>query len=111
MCATTYTRIMTTFSQFMLVFIFLLINFTSAQDHRNSDISSSEVVVNVGAIINADSRVGKEEIIAMEIALQDFNNNKYSLMLFSRNSGGDPLQASATGTLFFCFFLHFSVSK
>ncbi|KAG5561805.1 hypothetical protein RHGRI_004747 [Rhododendron griersonianum] len=57
----------TTFS-FPLLFSFLLVlshgSFTTAET----------VTVNIGAVIDADSRVGKEQKVAMEIAVENFNN-------------------------------------
>ncbi|KAF5201854.1 Glutamate receptor 2.2 [Thalictrum thalictroides] len=56
----------------------------------------------IGAIINVNSRTGREEKISMEIAIQTFNNatgNKHKLVLLVRDSGGDPQQASRAGGL------------
>ncbi|XP_077251166.1 glutamate receptor 2.7-like isoform X1 [Tasmannia lanceolata] len=50
---------------------------------------------NIGAIIDTETRIGKEQKIAMEIAIQDFNNtsNISKLSLHIRDSSGDPLRA------------------
>ncbi|XP_042499817.1 glutamate receptor 2.7-like [Macadamia integrifolia] len=53
--------------------------------------------VNLGAIINTNSRIGKEVKTALEIAIQSFNNysDHYKLDLQKRDSGGDPLKAKS----------------
>ncbi|XP_077228734.1 glutamate receptor 3.3-like [Tasmannia lanceolata] len=52
---------------------------------------------NIGAIIDTDSRIGREEKIAMEIAIQDFNTSSANirLVLHIQNSGGNHLQAAS----------------
>ncbi|KAL5729974.1 hypothetical protein ACHQM5_002860 [Ranunculus cassubicifolius] len=60
-------------------------------------ISAHENIANIGAIVNVNSRIGKEQKISMEIAVQMINaksSNKNNLVLHIRDSGGDPLQAS-----------------
>lgn len=76
-----------------LLFSFLVFLFhgvgTAAQDD----------ITNIGAIINVNSRIGKEEKISMEIAVKEFDV-KHKLVLHVRDSGGDPLQAfTAAGEL------------
>ncbi|KAL5712320.1 hypothetical protein ACHQM5_014507 [Ranunculus cassubicifolius] len=51
----------------------------------------------IGAITNTNNRIGREQKVAMDIAIQDFNklpNNKYMLELKAVDSGGQPLRAS-----------------
>ncbi|PQP93856.1 glutamate receptor 2.8 [Prunus yedoensis var. nudiflora] len=49
----------------------------------------------LGAIVDNSSRIGKEESVAMQIAVEDFlNTSNQRLDLRIRNSQGDPLQAA-----------------
>jgi ionotropic glutamate receptor len=56
-------------------------------------------VTNIGAIIDGNSRTGKEEKTAMEIAVQNFNNisRNHKLSLHFKHLKGDPLQAAYAG--------------
>ncbi|KAL3576157.1 hypothetical protein D5086_021440 [Populus alba] len=53
-------------------------------------------VTNIGAIIDGNSRSGKEAKTAMEIAIQNFNNisRNHKLSLHFKHPKGDPLQAA-----------------
>jgi len=52
-------------------------------------------VTNIGAIIDVNSRIGKEEKIGMEIAVQNFNksSNTHKLSLYIR----EPLRITSVG--------------
>ncbi|KAB5534082.1 hypothetical protein DKX38_017168 [Salix brachista] len=58
--------------------------------------ASTNKVTNIGAIIDDNSRTGKEEKTAMEIAVQNFNNisRNHKLSLHFKNPQADPLQAA-----------------
>ncbi|KAL6282414.1 hypothetical protein ACE6H2_013343 [Prunus campanulata] len=58
---------------------------------------NSSDVTNVGAIINFNSRIGKEQKAAMEVAAEDFNNRSktHKLILHFRDSGRDPFRAAS----------------
>ncbi|KAF8411016.1 hypothetical protein HHK36_003555 [Tetracentron sinense] len=80
------------FFTIFISFIFLSHGSTTAVEHQNN-----MEAANIGAIIDVNSRVGKEVKTAMEIAIQDFNedsDNRKKLILHVRDSGRDPLQAS-----------------
>ncbi|KAF6177171.1 hypothetical protein GIB67_025508 [Kingdonia uniflora] len=84
---------------FILLFLFsLLSNGNSAAAGDDEDFKQ----VNIGAIIDADSRMGKDEKIAMEIAIQDFNisSNYHVLVLHVHDSGGDLLKAASSANNF-----------
>nr|KYP34140.1 Glutamate receptor 2.7 [Cajanus cajan] len=52
----------------------------------------------VGVVIDVNSETGKQQIRAMQIAVQSFNNyskNHNNIKLFFHNSGGNPLQAAS----------------
>lgn len=54
----------------------------------------------MGAIVNNSSRIGKEEQLAMEMAVQDFNNyTNQTLVLHIRNSRGEPVTAALLGNI------------
>ncbi|KAG4953535.1 hypothetical protein JHK87_039129 [Glycine soja] len=55
-------------------------------------ILNSKIVVNIGAIIDLSSRVGKEQKTAMEVAMEDVNRQScYKLALnFNNNTHGNP---------------------
>ena len=61
--------------------------------------ASTNKVTNIGAIIDGNSRTGKEEKTAMEIAVQNFNNisRNHKLSLHFKNPQADPLQAAYAG--------------
>ncbi|KAK9936483.1 hypothetical protein M0R45_013324 [Rubus argutus] len=69
------------------LFIILSINGVAAQNGSTK----------VGAIIDVNSRIGKELKAAMEIAAEDFNNHSDSgkLILHFRDSGRNPLVAAS----------------
>lgn len=72
------------------LFIILSINGVAAQNGSTK----------VGAIIDVNSRIGKEQKAAMEIAAEDFNNYSDSrkLILHFRDSGRNPLVAASAGS-------------
>uniref|UniRef100_A0A6N2KGK4 Glutamate receptor n=1 Tax=Salix viminalis TaxID=40686 RepID=A0A6N2KGK4_SALVM len=57
---------------------------------------STTKVTNIGAIIDGNSRTGKEEKTAMEIAVQNFNSisRNHKLSLHFKNPQADPLQVA-----------------
>ncbi|KAL6203074.1 hypothetical protein ACLB2K_026778 [Fragaria x ananassa] len=76
---------------FPLLIIYLLFNLSyavEAQDEKS--------ITNVGAIIDVDSRIGKQQKAAMEIAAENFNNQSKTdeLILHFRDSGRDPFLAA-----------------
>ncbi|KAF9618747.1 hypothetical protein IFM89_002442 [Coptis chinensis] len=59
-------------------------------------ISAQDDITNIGVIIDVSSRIGKEEKVSIEIAIQTINNassNKHKLVLHVRDTGVNPLQA------------------
>ncbi|KAL6206664.1 hypothetical protein ACLB2K_023913 [Fragaria x ananassa] len=74
----------------LLIHLFIILsNGVAAQN----DIS----VTNVGAIVDFNSRIGKEQIAAMEIAAESFNksSNTRKLLIHFRNSEGKPFLAGS----------------
>lgn len=65
---------------------------------RNIEAAGTGIVVNIGAIIDNCSRIGKEERVAMEMAMEDFYaNNNQRFVLQIRHSKKDPMQAALAG--------------
>ncbi|KAH7512617.1 hypothetical protein FEM48_Zijuj12G0109900 [Ziziphus jujuba var. spinosa] len=70
-------------------------------DHKIADetMKNGSVIGIVGAILDNSSRAGKEEELAMKMAIEDFHSDYYSstnqtLILHVINSDGDPMQAA-----------------
>ncbi|GLU13773.1 hypothetical protein SLE2022_303850 [Rubroshorea leprosula] len=74
----------------ILISFFIILPFVA-------EASNDGRVINIGAIIDVDSRIGKEERTALEIAVQSFNvnSNNHSLSLYIRDSRRNPF-VSAT---------------
>ncbi|XP_077229580.1 glutamate receptor 2.7-like isoform X2 [Tasmannia lanceolata] len=78
---------------FFFLFSFLLLSHAAK---LTAQVENRFLQANIGAIIDANSRIGREEKTAMEIAIQDFNNSSSTtrLALHILSSGGNPLQAA-----------------
>ncbi|KAI4333608.1 hypothetical protein L6164_018392 [Bauhinia variegata] len=75
--------------------ITMLIIANHAAADESSNISQVHVKGIIGAITDNSSRIGKEQIVAMKMALQDFYHRRnQTFVLHLRNSKGDPLQAA-----------------
>ncbi|KAF7817496.1 glutamate receptor 2.7-like [Senna tora] len=86
-----------------LLFLMLLVSswiWTKANAGERGSINclgSPPNIVKIGAVIDFTSRLGKEQKIAMEIAVQDVNRLTSSkLVLKFHNSGGNPATAVST---------------
>ena len=74
---------------------FLALIIRADHDH---DGSSASVTGVLGAIVDDSYRVGKEERVAIKMALQDFHQaTNQSLTLHMKSSRGDPMKAALTG--------------
>ena len=64
----------------------------------------------IGAIVDNSSRIGKEESVAMKMALEDFYVKfNQSLVLHIRDSQRQPIQAALEGN--YTYFLLTELSK
>jgi len=56
-------------------------------------------VISVGAIIDDNSRIGKEQLVAMELAAQTYNttSNTYKLLLHFQQPTKDPFRPTSLG--------------
>lgn len=60
----------------------------------------SQNKLNLGAIIDNDSRAGREEKVAMQIAIEDFCvHSSHCPTLLVNDSQGDPIQTALLGKL------------
>ncbi|XP_034893800.1 glutamate receptor 2.7 isoform X2 [Populus alba] len=82
-------------SRLWLLFLVVTSFLVTTLPHGAEDINDSKVT-NIGAIIDVNSRTGKEERTAMEIAVQKFNNGSpnHKLSLYFQDSRSSPLQAA-----------------
>lgn len=86
----------------LLVICFLLC------DSINGAEANNKTVMNMGIIIDVNTRVGKEEKTAMEIAVQNYNTNSKSHQVLSLHYR-DALRVTSAGMLYISIiFLVFS---
>ncbi|OIV91707.1 hypothetical protein TanjilG_26560 [Lupinus angustifolius] len=73
----------------------LLISFVLINCYLVEATNADNEVISIGAIIDGNSRIGKEQKVAMEIAAQSYNNTtkSFKLALYFRNSTKGPLTA------------------
>lgn len=88
-------------SSFHLFFFHLLLLLSpkaTANGSYTNAVEKEHVVGSIGAIVDLDSRIGKEQKIAMEMAMRDFNvktNQSFHLLIV--NSQKDPVYAAFAG--------------
>lgn len=81
------------FSFFALTFLFMLKKTAAEGVHAKG--------INIGAIIDMSSRIGKEQRVAMEIAMKDFYGTcNQTLNLHILDSQRDPVCAALAGIYF-----------
>ncbi|KAF4388853.1 glutamate receptor 2.7 [Cannabis sativa] len=91
------TKVPTLRSMFHVLLVFLLITtYYGAQAEGTNE----ENITNVGVIIDLNSRIGKEQKAAMEIAALNFNHNSknknHKLLLYFQDSIKEPLKAASS---------------
>ncbi|MCI40025.1 glutamate receptor 3.4, partial [Trifolium medium] len=66
---------------------------------QDETMNSDNKVISIGVIIDGDSRIGKEQEVAMDIAAQSYNktSKNHKLALYFRNSTKDTLRAITLG--------------
>ncbi|KAJ7981796.1 Glutamate receptor [Quillaja saponaria] len=83
-----------TFLPFLL-FFFLLLPEMAAADGSSKRMAHGKVGGTIGAIIDYNSRIGKEEKVAMEIAMEDiYRKTRMNFVLRTVNSERQPLRAA-----------------
>ncbi|KAK3039915.1 hypothetical protein RJ639_027750 [Escallonia herrerae] len=84
-----------TFSTAAKGFPFLLISFLLMLFHA-TNVTADASTIDIGAILDVDSRAGKEQKTALTVAVSNFNRNseKHKLAIHFVNSTGEPLQAT-----------------
>ncbi|GAB4827036.1 hypothetical protein Ancab_033916 [Ancistrocladus abbreviatus] len=80
-------------STVLLVFCLLQFSGTTASAKAANNVTA----INIGVIVNENSRIGKEQKVAVQIAADNFNSKSdhLKLSLHLRNSDGNPLQAAS----------------
>ena len=68
--------------------------------------------VYIGALVNTESRVGREKKVAIEIAARHFNSSSSSLLLSVRefSSSADPLEIYTKGDSFLLLMARESIA-
>ncbi|XP_057955060.1 glutamate receptor 2.1-like [Malania oleifera] len=67
----------------------------SSQEASTGELGTGTVKGIIGAIVDESSHIGKEEKVAMEMAIDDFTcKNNESLVLHIKDSGKEPLRAA-----------------
>lgn len=76
------------------------------------------VAAKIGGVVDYTTRIGKEQKIAMEVALEDYINNFDSsasacskLDLHIKDSQGNPARAAATGTIYIFIYILYMYSS
>ena len=98
------------FSPVLVYFLFIL--FLLPHGHHGAQANSyKNKEINIGVIIDVNSRIGKEEQTAMEIAAQNEAPKSRSVSLHFLDSDRDPQQVASAGELicFTTFFFSFLV--
>nr|XP_004301692.2 PREDICTED: glutamate receptor 2.7-like [Fragaria vesca subsp. vesca] len=90
-CAYTFNKI-----QRLWMLLPLLIIFTIITLYHVAEAENEKTFINFGGIVNLNTRIGKEQKIAMVIATEKFNSlsNTHSLIPHFRHSDRDPLVAA-----------------
>ncbi|KAE9613557.1 hypothetical protein Lal_00016161 [Lupinus albus] len=75
----------------------LLIPFALINGYQAKATNADSKVISIGAIIDINSRIGKEQQVAMDIAAQSYNNtsNSYKLALHFQDLSNDHFKATA----------------
>ena len=78
---------------------YLLVIFAFINGHGEEAENGDKVIYNIGAIIDVNSRIGKEQQVAMEIAALNYNNTskKKKLALYFQNPAENPLKTISLG--------------
>ncbi|KAK7332001.1 hypothetical protein VNO80_28747 [Phaseolus coccineus] len=78
-----------------LHFFYLLISLVLINGYQDEATNVHNQVISVGAIIDVNSRIGKEQKVAMDIAARSYNSTSKTnkLALYFRNSTKDPIRA------------------
>ncbi|OIW10388.1 hypothetical protein TanjilG_05536 [Lupinus angustifolius] len=84
-------------SPLALFSFYLLIPFVLINGYQAETTNADSKVISIGAIIDINSRIGKEQQVAMDIAAQSYNNtsNTYKLALYFQDLPNDPFKATA----------------
>ena len=81
------------------VIIGIIIHLLLVSYSYGAQASNNQKVVNIGVIVDFDSRIGREQKAAMEIAARSFNDSStnYKLLLNFQDSRREALRAASSG--------------
>ena len=91
---------------FMAILLFVAIKTST---HGNAEITEGSHGKRViGAIIDSSSRIGKEQKVALQMAVEDFYEvSNQSLLLQIEDSHGEPIRAGLAGkSMYFLVFFY-----
>lgn len=93
--------------KFPFLFSFLLFSLIVSGKHGTQRNVGSKMIGGgkgrIGAIVDCSSRIGKEQSLAMRMAVESFNSNDQNFSLVIRDSESDPYQAALAGKSLSCF--------
>lgn len=78
---------------------YLFISFVLINWYQVEATNGDNKVISIGAIIDVNSRIGKEQHVAMDLAAQNYNNTSktYRLALHFQESTKDPFRPTSLG--------------
>ncbi|RDY01693.1 hypothetical protein CR513_14960, partial [Mucuna pruriens] len=78
---------------------YLLVSLVLVNGYQDEAPNAYNKVISIGVIIDVNSRTGKEQQVAMDIAARTYNSTSktYKLALYFQNSTKDPLRAITLG--------------
>ena len=92
---------------FSLFALILLLTSGTGADQSSKTQAIFKGSTGIGAIVDTSSRIGKEEIVAMEVAMEvakeDFYGFRNLTFLLINDSQKDTIHAALEGNYMFCF--------
>lgn len=78
---------------------YLFIFFVLVNCYQGEATNGDNKVISIGAIIDVNSRVGKEQLVAMDLAAQSYNNTSKShkMALHFQEPTKDPFRPTSLG--------------
>lgn len=94
-----------------LLFFLSTLNYSNSQQALKPNNTTNGVVDIIGVIVDNSSRVGKEDLVAIQMAIEDFCNlQNHSCPAFKfMTSQGQPTQAALAGMYIYIYinFIYF----
>ncbi|KAK7362750.1 hypothetical protein VNO77_04871 [Canavalia gladiata] len=79
------------------IWFYLFISFLLINGYQAETTNGDNKVISIGIIIDVNSRIGKEQLVAMDIAAQNYNNTSkiHKLTLYSQEPNKDPFKPTS----------------